>query len=65
MKLLFDISSVQPQGSMIINGGGGYALAVLVNLCRYISDKTLQVNKKYYKKRYRNKQYRSKQNTTC
>lgn len=38
MRILYDVSSAQPQGSMTINGGGGYALCVLRHLCRYIDD---------------------------
>jgi len=38
MRILYDVSSAQPQGSMTINGGGGYALCVLRHLCRCIDD---------------------------
>lgn len=43
MKILYDLSSAQPQGLVLVNGGGEYSLSVLTELLKYIRENKLNI----------------------
>lgn len=43
MRILFDLSSAQPQGNVVVNGGGEYAFSLLVEFYSFITEKSADI----------------------
>ena len=48
MKLLFDLSSAQPQGNMQINGGGEYSYLLFTSVYEAINQEKDEIHVIYY-----------------